>query len=331
MKVNGHTQDPAIGCPKCKNEFFMSGIVSHFDKCNKPKKQVGNTPSECPWCDKVLSQSALQSHMILKHQWGAFRCLECSHKANFAEDLVEHMVQESHADAPYIICPSCDNTYPMMDVETHYGVCLASIPRRRVQKFKPFKCATCGKVVDKRKYKEHLRTHLRAQGLTEEEAKMSLYHYCDKCDKRFTQKYALTDHIRSEHSNIKLECPMCNLTFQKRTEWTKHKIIAHSTDARYACQFCDKRFGSESDRMSHEKVHKEPEFQCHICSKLLKSKEALDAHEKMHTGEKPFTCSICDAGFTSKGRLGAHIKGTHKVPGPKGGKAGWPQRTRTKK
>ena len=154
---------------------------------------------------------------------------------------------------------------------------------------------------------------------------MSLYHYCDKCDKRFTQKYALTDHIRSEHSNIKLECPMCNLTFQKRTEWTKHKIIAHPTDPKYICQFCDQHFGSETSRLAHERIHKEAEFQCQHCAKLLKSKNALNAHEKMHTGEKPFTCSICSAGFTSSSRLGQHMRGVHKIA-KGGGQTGWYRR-----
>ena len=82
--------------------------------------------------------------------------------------------------------------------------------------------------------------------------------------------------------------------------------------------------------MAHERVHKEPEFQCHYCAKLFKSEEALVAHEMMHSGEKPFTCSICDAGFTSKAYMRKHMGGTHKMTGPRGGKAGLGHRARIK-
>lgn len=333
MRVEEHTQDPAVDCPKCKKEFFMSGILPHFERCiPKPKKKTSDAPMDCPWCEKTVRHYDFHWHMSSEHRWGAFWCLECSHKANFADDLVEHMEQESHADAPYIICPSCDDTFPMMEVDAHYVECLASRPKHQPKKLKAYQCSTCDKVLrGKQKYNIHIKTHLRAQGLTEEEAKMSLYYYCDKCDKRFTQRYVLTDHMRSDHSNVKLKCPLCHLTFRKRTELSKHKIIAHSADTKYVCQFCEKRFRSEKTRITHERVHKEPEFQCHFCAKLLKSEEALEGHEKMHTGEKPFTCSICDTGFTSKKNIDQHMRGKHKVAGPKGGKPGWRHRLRIKK
>ena len=327
MGVEEHTQDPAVDCPKCKNQFFMSGIVSHFEKCipkPKSKAKTSNTPVDCPWCDKVVRHYDLKWHMSSEHRWGVFRCLECNHKANFAEDLVEHMEQESHTDSPYIICPSCDDTLPMIGAEAHYKECISSKTRYFKNRLKAHKCHTCDKVLrGKEKYEQHIKTHLRARGLTEEEAKMSLYYYCDKCDKRFTQRYTLTDHMRSDHSDVELKCPMCHLTFKKRTQWTKHKIMAHSSDTKYNCQFCGKRFRSEKGRITHERVHKDAEFQCRFCAKLLKSEENLEAHERYHTGEKPFKCDHCGNGYVSTSSLRQHIAGAHKIVGPRGGRAGW--------
>ena len=60
-----------------------------------------------------------------------------------------------------------------------------------------------------------------------------------------------------------------------------------------------------------------------LCEKMFKSKQTLEAHEREHRGERPFPCSMCSAGFTSYHGLDQHVKGTHKIVGPKGGKAGW--------
>ena len=42
-------------------------------------------------------------------------------------------------------------------------------------------CATCGKVFkSKANYKVHNKMHLRAQGVSEEEANTKLYYFCDR-------------------------------------------------------------------------------------------------------------------------------------------------------
>ena len=64
-------------------------------------------------------------------------------------------------------------------------------------------------------------------------------------------------------------------------------------------------------------------FTCSHCPKVLKRAISLEAHERYHTGEKPFKCSLCENSFVNKGRLSAHLRGAHKIPGPQGGKTGW--------
>ena len=167
-----------------------------------------------------------------------------------------------------------------------------------------------------------MKTHMRAEGVNESETNIQLYHYCDKCERRFHTKCNLIDHIRSVHDKIDYICPECPMTFKTQAQMYKHTKLSHSTDERFACKYCGKRFGSMAEARSHERIHENPQFQCRFCSKLFKSERSLVSHERVHTGEKTFSCKMCNAGFTSQGGLRMHEQGVHKIIGPKGG-TGW--------
>ena len=163
---------------------------------------------------------------------------------------------------------------------------------------------------------------MRAEGIDESETKVKLYHYCDKCEMRFTSKNSLLDHARSVHDQTDLACPDCPMTFKTCTQLYRHKKLVHSAEEKFNCKYCGKRFGEATMAREHELSHENPQFQCRFCSKLLKTKRSLEAHERYHTGEKPFPCKICSATFTTKGRLTQHEKNVHKMTGRKGEKAG---------
>ena len=165
-------------------------------------------------------------------------------------------------------------------------------------------------------------THMRAEGIEESEAKVTLYHYCDKCGQRFHNKHQLIGHIRSVHDQIDYICTECPMTFKTQDKLYGHKKLVHSTDEKYNCKHCGKRFGQVNWARTHERSHENPQFQCRFCSKLFKSERSLEAHERVHTGEKAFSCKLCSAAFTWKGGLRQHEQGVHKIIGPKGG-TGW--------
>lgn len=57
--------------------------------------------------------------------------------------------------------------------------------------------------------------------------------------------------------------------------------------------------------------------QCRFCSSVFKSNTDLRRHERIHTGEKPFSCSVCKKSFNRKGNMekhmGTHFKGSEKL------------------
>lgn len=47
--------------------------------------------------------------------------------------------------------------------------------------------------------------------------------------------------------------------------------------------------------------------QCRFCSSTFKSNTDLARHERIHTGEKPFSCTICHKQFNRKGNMEKHV------------------------
>ena len=308
-----------ISCPSCNSNVEVLEITEHYKECLKVKDRV---PVKCKLCERVVAKNSIYEHEKAYHGRGKFVCPCCDFKAPFSHEIVKHMEMEEHGDDFDIHCPSCKMPIPVKDIVAHYKLC----PRQqhyRLKRLKKIVCKTCGKVCEGNStYKNHIKIHMRAEGVKESETNIKLYHYCDKCERRFLQKGQLVAHIRSVHDKIDFTCPECPMTFKTQHEVYRHNRLEHSTDKRFDCKYCGKRFSSMSSARSHELVHENPQFQCRFCSKLIKTEKNLIAHERIHTGEKPFPCKVCSAAFTNLNRLRQHEQGVHKIIGPKGG-TGW--------
>ena len=49
---------------------------------------------------------------------------------------------------------------------------------------------------------------------------------------------------------------------------------------------------------------------------MLKTRKTLLIHEREHTGERPFTCSVCSNGYKSDNVLSTHMKHVHGILTP---------------
>ena len=117
----------------------------------------------------------------------------------------------------------------------------------------------------------------------------------------------------SGHLQSKLStCPYCRLLFTTDRELGDHIRTQHA-DRRYSCVQCACTFVStyvlnRHVRNVHQKLVK---LRCHICGKGYDDRRDYHDHMATHTGVKRNVCTICQAQFTSKRALKAHVMRFH--------------------
>lgn len=83
---------------------------------------------------------------------------------------------------------------------------------------------------------------------------------CDHCDKMFRTKRNLFRHLATlAIGNARnFVCHLCTNTYKYSKDLKYHITVTHLNEKQHACQFCDKSFGSTSNRKKHyQKDHSE--------------------------------------------------------------------------
>ena len=301
-----------IDLPILSKAACLAGSERWGDKVKISFMVDGKKMFRCPECDQTFTRYiTLLCHRKLKHARGKFKCPICpgDEHASYARNILHHMQSVHRSQSQEVGCPQCKKDVAANDIEEHYQKCVLE-NNVSLNKGKRM-CDLCGKLINIGHLAKHKLRHSRRPG------DKDMYHQCDQCDKKFSEKGTLGDHVRQVHEGFRYPCGDCDDTFDTRDKLKEHRNISHSTDDELQCKVCDKRLGSKSRLESHMLRHGTAQFQCSYCDKKLRRKVALVIHEREHTGERPYPCPVCKKGFRSNGSLGIHTKYVHKILTPR--------------
>ena len=141
-------------------------------------------------------------------------------------------------------------------------------------------------------------------------------YHCVFCDRKFTQKSALTRHLPSHDPDNPYYCKTCKQSFADLPSFTDHMdtntLNDETSGARSCavkCDLCSKMFSNPSNLRRHKKVHcPEHKYKCEVCQHSFAKESQLIRHMRRHdTISDGYPCTLCDKVFKHMITLNKHI------------------------
>nr|XP_061790349.1 gastrula zinc finger protein XlCGF57.1-like [Nerophis lumbriciformis] len=162
---------------------------------------------------------------------------------------------------------------------------------------KQFPCSECGKTFSNRGIlTRHMKSHTSEKPFS-----------CPACEKTFSRHDCLRSHLRCHTREKPFHCSLCTQTFRHRQNLRSH-LRSHTGEKPFSCPTCGSTFSTRANLKRHVSMHTREKRA--IRQKRFTTKGNVVLHTRTHTGEKPFTCTVCDGAFTTKWQLMRHAR-TH--------------------
>lgn len=310
-----HTEERPYLCNECGKSFTLQHYLNVHMRTHS-----GDKPFKCQECGKSFnSKTSLYTHALRHTSQRTVKCNVCG-KAYFSKiNLTAHM--KVHAQQGPYQCDKCGKKFRIYKTLQKHA--LAHVEG------KPFNCSECDLSWQcERTYNEHLQAHKSGQKPFT----------CDICGDKFVTRKSLIKHIATHPKEMLLRCDLCWSVFKFRDCLSRHMIRIHKIDPStvtatdgtsheklegekvYTCDQCGKSFNNGKSLFYHERAHKmyakEKSFQCSECGKCFRFNHLLNKHIRNHTGDKPFSCTICEKKFIRKYELKNHMLTRHSSERP---------------
>ncbi|XP_053769433.1 zinc finger protein 407 isoform X2 [Desmodus rotundus] len=202
------------------------------------------------------------------------------------------------------MCRSSNSMAFLAHIRTHTGS-------------KPFKCKICrfatAQLGDAR---NHVKRHL---GMREYKCHVCGKFTCHLCDRSFTEKWALNNHMKLHTGEKPFKCtwPTCHYSFLTASAMKDH-YRTHTGEKSFLCDLCGFAGGTRHALTKHRRQHTgEKPFKCDECNFASTTQSHLTRHKRVHTGEKPYRCPWCDYRSNCAENIRKHILHTGKHEGVK--------------
>ncbi|XP_060552271.1 uncharacterized protein LOC132713639 isoform X3 [Ruditapes philippinarum] len=233
----------------------------------------------------------------------SLKCSLCDDYAavSFA-DMTQHLMTFHHVYEP----PRCDVCE--LDMDTDHSLTLHIDRKHGPKNEQAFKCnvGDCKKVFS---LETSLRSHVSTVHKPTKNASKDKRHFCNKCQYKSNSIEDLYEHKKDAH-NEEIRCCYCKKTFMSYQTLKSHIELKHSDATPKRCKVCSKEFSSEVYLQRHMKFHNRL-FACELCGKTISTKASLEAHMETHKPEEErnykFVCSYCGKKFFLKNNYDDHL------------------------
>ena len=324
ISLSAHTKRCHVrkfSCNQCKSSFgFNKDLTRHKKQAHGGK----GTPDCKDEISEQVTKRGRKKRPRIKDPDEVYPCDKCSYVGKEKVLLREHR-RRLHSIRFH--CDQCDKSFGYnKDLNRH---------KRNVHCMAEYQCAECKKLF---KTPRSLNVHSKCHEVGYDKQAFA----CQVCDKRYSTKYVLDYHVKSEHMGMKKSfiCPICGKSFTQKGSYRQHANVhagfrpyvcdvcgksfsyenalkahkyLHDDVRRFQCSICDKRFLHKNSLRIHRNVHREShDYMCTQCGQSFTQKQSLVRHERIHSGDKPYLCTICQKSFRDASIIRRHMILMHK-------------------
>ncbi|XP_061726186.1 zinc finger protein 300-like isoform X2 [Cydia pomonella] len=136
---------------------------------------------------------------------------------------------------------------------------------------------------------------------------------CEYCHKILTSKLSIRNHYKI-HTGFDVICEHCGKKFITRRLLLMHCRAKHGYEKTDKCSYCDYRASNAEQVKIHERLHTgEKPYVCEQCGAGFHRKSSYLQHIAIHLPEKTVQCTVCPARFKSVTLMRIHAA-RHRAP-----------------
>ncbi|XP_046409817.1 PR domain zinc finger protein 5-like isoform X1 [Neodiprion fabricii] len=260
--------------------LLCDGVTQDFQSFVEYEKHIKSHSNElqhlllknfkCEHCRKAFnSNSSRINHIDLYHSDVMHSCPICNLKIKREDHLRNHITtvhnsnRQSSRKAQNFLEEKCSSSKNQRSDHNEED----QEPFKNLEKLFPwaqrYSCDHCSM---KFYYMHKLRQHLLSEHGDKENAAIiqTLEKYrkfkCTECEATFKHKSGLDTHMKRIHSDTEHTCYICGLKLKLARDLCDH-LLTHDKDMQlHKCQYCEKQFEHEKDKINHEDNHHAKRF-----------------------------------------------------------------------
>ncbi|XP_059614042.1 zinc finger protein 431-like isoform X2 [Phlebotomus argentipes] len=234
-----HTREKPFKCKQC-GEFFASPTLLMVHRrvahgSGTPDRNY--RPHQCEYCGKsYVFKYSLTEHVNFKHKDVKVICDLCGHSYVTKSRLKRHFKKvhlneslsgdkvKTRRGKPLKVpkCPECDFVAPRhRDLRLH----------RIKLHMNNLHCDDCNVTLENiMVYKRHVDDHKDGISVVSGPGRHGQIYGCLRCDKFYTDRRFLREHINMTHNSITFTCDHCEMIFQTKRAMVRHLSSTHGVE-----------------------------------------------------------------------------------------------------